>query len=137
MPKPHAFILALDFGLKNIGVAVGQKITKTANGLTTLRAKNGHPNWNEVRDLVDEYSPSLLLVGYPLNMDGSESEMSERARIFATRLEQETKTTTALVDERLTTREAKRLGKETKIKGLNKIHEASARLIAESWLDQN
>ena len=138
MLDPSAFILAIDFGLTNIGVAVGQKITNTASELTTLKAKNGHPNWTEVRKLVKTYSPSLLLVGYPLNMDGSESEMSKRVKKFKARLEQETNTSTKLIDERLSTREAKTLSENRSLKNSRlKIHETSACLIAQTWLNEN
>ena len=138
MLDPSAFILAIDFGLTNIGVAVGQKITNTASELTTLKAKNGHPNWTEVRELVKTYSPSVLLVGYPLNMDGSESEMSKRVQKFKARLEQETKTSTKLIDERLSTREAKTLSENRGLRNSRlKIHETSACLIAQTWLNEN
>ena len=133
-----AFILAIDFGLTNIGVAVGQKVTNTASELTTLKAKNGHPNWTEVRELVKAYSPSLLLVGYPLNMDGSESEMSKRVQKFAAKLERETNTSAKLIDERLSTKEAKTLAENRGLKNNRiKIHERSACLIAQTWLDDN
>ena len=138
MLNPSAFILAIDFGLTNIGVAVGQKITNTASELTTLKAKNGNPNWTEVRELVQTYSPSLLLVGYPLNMDGSESEMSKRVQKFKARLEQETNTSTKLIDERLSTKEAKTLSENRSLKNSRlKIHETSACLIAQTWLNEN
>ena len=133
-----AFILAIDFGLTNIGVAVGQKVTNTASELTTLKAKNGHPNWTEVRELVKAYSPSLLLVGYPLNMDGSESEMSKRVQKFAAKLERETNTSAKLIDERLSTKEAKSLAENRGLKNNRiKIHERSACLIAQTWLNDN
>ena len=138
MLDPSAFILAIDFGLTSIGIAVGQKITNTASELTTLKAKNGHPNWTEVRELVETYSPSLLLVGYPLNIDGSESEMSKRVRKFMAKLEQVTNTSTRLVDERLSSKEAKTLAENRGLKNnRKKIHETSACLIAQTWLNEN
>ena len=138
MPNKSAFVLAIDFGLTNIGVAVGQKITNTASELTTLKAKNGNPNWTEVRGLVEKYSPMLLLVGYPLNIDGTESVMSKRVQKFKARLEQETSTSTKLIDERLSTREAKTLSENRSLKNSRlKIHETSARLIAQTWLNEN
>ena len=82
MPNSTGFIIAVDFGLTYIGLAVGQTVTNSATGITTLRAKNGQPNWKELLDLITEFSPSLLLVGFPLNMDGTESEMSKKAEIF-------------------------------------------------------
>ena len=138
MPNKSAFILAIDFGLTNMGVAVGQKITNTASELTTLKAKNGNPNWTEVRGLVEKYSPMLLLVGYPLNIDGTESVMSKRVQKFANRLERETNISTVLIDERLSTREAKVLSKKNNFKKRRlKIHEKSACLIAQTWLSEN
>jgi len=138
MLNPSAFILAIDFGLSNIGVAVGQKVTNTASELTTLKAKNGHPNWTEVQELVKTYSPSLLLVGYPLNMDGSESEMSKRVQKFTKKLEQETNTPTKLIDERLSSREAKTLSENRGLKPNRiNIHETSACLIAQTWLNED
>ena len=79
-------VLAFDFGLKHLGVAVGQTVTRTASPLTTLRARQGIPDWQELTRLVDEWSPQLLVVGLPLNMDGTESEMAGRARAFAAKL---------------------------------------------------
>ncbi len=77
--------------------------------------------------LVREWRPVRLLVGLPLNMDDSESEMSARAREFAAEIERRTRVTTELVDERLTTREATAAGGG---------HALAAVLIAETWLNQ-
>ena len=65
-------ILAFDFGLKHIGVAIGQEITNTAQTFFSLEAKDGEPNWNQLDPLVKEWNPKLLIVGNPLNMDGSD-----------------------------------------------------------------
>lgn len=125
---PVGCVLAFDYGLKHIGVAVGQTVTATATPLTTLRASNGKPDWTSVDSLVGEWAPIRLLVGLPLNMDDSESEMSEAARRFASRLSERTGLETLMVDERLTsfaTRDA------------DQTHAAAAALIAESWLQEN
>ena len=77
-------MLGVDFGLKNIGIAVGQTVTGHGNGLTTLKAKNGNPvDWLELKTLIDDYQPIAIVVGLPLNMDGSDSDMAQRARKFA------------------------------------------------------
>ena len=120
------YVLAFDFGLRHIGVAAGQTVTATASPVTTLRARNGNPGWDEVALLVDHWKPHRLLVGLPLNMDDTESEMSERARGFAAILERRTSIPTELVDERLTTREATHAGGG---------HALAAVLIAETWLN--
>ena len=76
-------LMAFDFGLKQIGVAYGQTVTKQAKGLTIIKAQDGTPNWITITGLIDKWQPNILLVGLPLNMDSSESELSGRARKFA------------------------------------------------------
>ncbi|MDC0213311.1 Holliday junction resolvase RuvX [Gammaproteobacteria bacterium] len=139
MPNPTGFIIAVDFGLTYIGLAVGQTVTNSATGIATLRAKSGKPNWKELADIVAEFSPSLLLVGLPLNMDGTESEMSKKAEIFARKLEQKTKTPTSLVDERLSSKEAIEIANRGRKKAHHdgSVHEISACLIAQTWLNEN
>lgn len=122
----EGYVLAFDFGLRHIGVAAGQTVTGTAGPLTTLRARAGVPDWSEVAALMTTWRPLRLLVGLPLNMDDTESDMSGQARAFARRLEQRTGITTVLVDERLTTREATAQGGD---------HALAATLIAETWLN--
>jgi putative Holliday junction resolvase len=121
------YVLAFDFGLRHIGVAVGQTVTGTASPLTTLAARSGTPDWDTVVALVKEWRPHVLLVGLPLNMDDTESEMSGRARGFAERLAAKSGIAVHLVDERLTSHAVKDAGPEG-------AHAAAAALIAESWL---
>ncbi len=123
-------ILAFDFGLKHIGVAVGQTVTRTASPLTTLAAKNGKPDWREIQDLVSQWRADQLVVGLPLNMDDSESEMSERARGFAGMLESKTGVEVHLVDERLTSFAASQISDDDN-------HALAASLIAETYLNQS
>jgi putative Holliday junction resolvase len=101
-------ILAFDFGLRQIGVAVGNSVTGTSQALTTLAARDGTPDWAAVTGLVTEWQPGLLVVGLPLNMDDSESEMSALARRFGRRLEGRYQLPVTWVDERLSSFEAKR-----------------------------
>ncbi len=132
-------VLAFDFGRKHIGVAAGQTITRTATALTTLAAKDGRPDWHSVRDLVSQWQPVRLVVGLPLNMDDTESEMSQQARVFARRLEEETGVAVAMADERLTSRAASgtQEGKTHRRSGnaRHQSHAAAAALIAETWLN--
>jgi putative Holliday junction resolvase len=65
-------ILGFDFGMKNIGIAVGQELTGTANPLTAIKARDGIPDWEQIASLLQEWQPDLLVVGLPLNMDGTE-----------------------------------------------------------------
>ena len=124
-----ATVLAFDFGLRNIGVATGQAFTRTASEVTTLRARDGVPDWAAIDALIREWQPDVLLVGLPLNMDASMSEMAKRASRFARQLRARYSTVVELVDERLTSFEARGLSND-----LDAQHAIAARLIAESFL---
>lgn len=129
-------LLAFDYGVKSIGVAAGTAITATGTELPPLKARDGIPDWQQVEKLLNEWQPQLVLVGLPLNMDGSESELSTRARKFGNRLHGRFNIQVEMVDERLTTREAKMEAKERGHKGNyadSPVDSIAARLILESW----
>lgn len=133
-------LLAFDYGTKNIGVATGQTITSSANSLPPLKAKDGVPDWLQVEKLIQEWKPDLVLVGLPLNMDDSESELSARARKFANRIHGRFGAKVEMVDERLTSFEAK--GEVMSRGGSrdykhNPVDSIAARLILEAWLERN
>ena len=100
-------ILGFDFGKKYIGVAVGQEITGNASPLGSIKANDGIPNWDSLGQYLSEWQPDLIVVGLPLNMDGSEQPISQRAKTFANRLNGRFKRPVELWDERLTTVDAK------------------------------
>lgn len=137
-----SLVMSFDFGLSYIGVAVGQSITKTASGIATLKCRgegnhrtpNGRPRWHQIEALLQTHAPEKLVVGLPLNMDGSDSEMAERAKTFADQLAQKSQLSVALHDERLTSHEAK-LGLERAREAgqASTDHELAACLILESW----
>jgi putative holliday junction resolvase len=134
--KPSA-VLLFDYGLKNIGVAYGQNITQTARELIPLKARDGIPQWDAIGALLSEWQPTLLLVGLPLNMDDSESELSTRARKFGNRLHGRFGLPVQMVDERLSTREAKWEARARGHKGnyaQSPIDSIAARIILEAWL---
>jgi putative Holliday junction resolvase len=132
-------LLAFDYGTKNIGVATGQTITSSANSLTPLKAKDGIPDWAQIEKLIQEWKPDLVLVGLPLNMDDSESELSARARKFANRLHGRFGVKIEMIDERLTSFEAKgevmSRGGSRDYKN-NPVDSIAARLILESWFER-
>ncbi|WP_049631434.1 Holliday junction resolvase RuvX [Cellvibrio sp. pealriver] len=133
-------LLAFDYGTKNIGVASGQTITHSANSLAPLKAKDGIPDWTQIEKLLAEWKPDLVLVGLPLNMDESESELSARARKFANRIHGRFGVKVEMVDERLTSFEAK--GEVMSRGGSrdykhNPVDSIAARLILEGWLERN
>ena len=78
--------LGFDFGTKSIGVAVGQRITGTARPLPALKAQDGKPDWNIIEKLLKEWQPEAVIVGLPLNMDGTEQPLTARARNFANKI---------------------------------------------------
>ena len=130
-------LLAFDFGTSQIGVAVGQTLTNTANPLTVLKARDGIPNWQQIEQLLSEWQPDQLLVGLPLNMDGSESEFCQRARKFARRLHGRFGIPVGMMDERLTTFAAKEQqqsqGKRPTSYRQQPVDDLAAVIILESW----
>lgn len=133
-------LLGFDFGMKRIGVAVGQTVTKTARPLTTLKATDGTPDWHALGKLIDIWQPDALVVGIPLNMDGTEQPISESARLFATELQKRFKLPIHGMDERLSTKDAKeRLFAEGGFKALQngQVDSVAAQLILQNWLTNN
>ncbi len=133
-------VLGFDFGTHSIGVAVGQTVTGTASPLAALKAKDGQPNWEIVEKLMKEWQPEFLVVGLPLNMDGTEQPLTDLARKFANRLHGRFGIQVILQDERLTTVAAKetlfgRGGYKQLQKG--KVDSAAAQLILEDYFNQH
>lgn len=132
-------MMAFDFGTLSIGVAIGQEVTRTARPLTAFKAKNGVPDWQLVEKLLREWQPNLVIVGLPLNMDGSEQPLTQQARTFANRLHGRFGYQVVLHDERLTTVEARAgLFEHGGYRALNKgrIDAGSAVIILESWFER-
>jgi putative pre-16S rRNA nuclease len=139
MSKPFT-VLAFDFGTSSIGTAYGQSLTGSARELEPLRARDGQPDWNQVQRLIDEWQPRLLLVGLPLNMDGSESEIGARARKFGQRLHGRLGLPVEYADERLSTHAAKEEARGRGHRGhyaSDPVDSIAARIFLEDWLRQN
>ncbi|WP_458525194.1 Holliday junction resolvase RuvX [Onishia taeanensis] len=129
-------ILAFDFGTRRIGVAVGNEMLRSATALEPLPARDGIPDWAQVTRLIEEWRPDLFVVGLPINMDDSESEMSTRARKFGNRLYGRYGKPCEMVDERGSTREAKTLAREAGHRGNyreDSVDGLAAALILEGW----
>jgi putative Holliday junction resolvase len=140
MKKPHRTVMAFDFGLRQIGVAMGNSLLGTTQPLPILRAKDGLPEWRALEDLVDKWGPDLLVVGDPMNMDGSDSELSAQASKFARRLHGRLGLEVAMVDERLSSFEAKYNSREQGHRGDFKrkpVDSLAAELILRTWLAEN
>ena len=131
--------LGFDFGTKSIGVAVGQRITGTARPLPALKAQDGKPDWNVIEKLLKEWQPEAVIVGLPLNMDGTEQPLTARARNFANKIHGRFGVQIPLHDERLSTVEARAgLFEQGGFRALNKgsVDSASAVIILESYFEQ-
>lgn len=99
-------VLAIDYGRKRFGLAISDALGLTARPLLTLERKNRHEDMRRLRALVREHQIGRIVVGRPLHLDGSESEMAAEAARFARRLEKELGLPVELADERLTSWEA-------------------------------
>jgi len=128
--------IAFDFGMKRIGVAIGQMLTKTARPLDVIHAKNGIPNWTIVTQLIKKWAPNGLIVGIPLNMDGSQQPLSQSAYQFANELKERFSIPVHSVDERLTTKAAReKLFTQGGYKALQngQVDSVAAQLILQNW----
>jgi putative holliday junction resolvase len=138
-PVGQRTIIGFDFGKKYIGVAVGQEITGSASPLGSIKAVDGIPHWDNLAAFLKEWQPDFIVVGLPLNMDGSEQQLTLDAKKFGKRISGRYGLTVAYQDERLTTADAKeQLFARGGFKNLKKdnIDAESARLIIESYFEQ-
>lgn len=135
----NEILLGFDFGLKRIGIAVGQTITKTARPLVTIKAEQGVPQWEVLNKIIQTWQPTALIVGIPLNMDGSDQAITHAAKQFSDELHQRYHLPVYGIDERLSTKDAReRIFKEGGYKALQKesIDSIAAQLILQNWLTQ-
>lgn len=102
-------ILGFDFGKQHIGIAIGNRLTGQAQALGSLKARDGIPDWQQIQRLLAEWQPDALVVGLPLNMDGSEQPMTQAARKFGQRLHGRFQLPVFWLDERLTSAEAREI----------------------------
>ena len=138
MDSRDELVMGFDFGQSKIGVAIGQRLTSSANPLGIVPAKDGKPDWQILDKLINEWQPGLFIVGLPLNMDDSMSEMGRAAQKFSRRLEGRYHIATAMMDERLSTFEARQQTDNVSAAGSGKhtqeLDDIAAQLILESWL---
>ena len=129
-------LLAFDFGTKRIGVAIGQTITQSARPLDTVQAKDGEPNWSAIEKVIKKWLPDALVVGIPLNMDGTEQAITHVAREFAEALREHFAIPVHEIDERLTTKAAREMlfesGGYKALQG-GQVDQVAAQLILQNW----
>jgi len=138
MPDGRRKALAFDFGLRRIGVAFGQEYAGTASPVTMIPARDGIPDWTVLERLFNEWQPDIIVVGLPLNMDDSESDMCARARKFGKRLHGRFHCPVVMMDERLSSFEAKdqtlARGGSSNF-GKHGVDDRAAVIILESWFN--
>jgi putative Holliday junction resolvase len=141
MPDTPETVLAFDFGLRRIGVAVGQQVTRSASPLGVLHSGDRGPDWSLIEALVREWQPARLIVGMPARADGTPSDIDDVIRSFIRDLGR-FELPVEEIDERYTSVEAKARLKERRAAGLRRgkirkemIDAGAATLIAERWLN--
>ncbi len=133
----HTTVIGFDFGMKYIGVAVGQTVTCTATPLASIEAKNGIPKWEKITSLIEHWHPDLFMVGMPFALDGSKQSITYAVQKFIGSLSQRYIIPVQAVDERFTTQEARQcLFEKGGFRALNKsnIDGFSAKIIIECGL---
>ncbi|MBL3823409.1 MULTISPECIES: Holliday junction resolvase RuvX [Marinobacter] len=140
MPEPASRrVMAFDFGTRRIGVAVGQELLGTGQPVALIPARDGIPDWQQIESLLEEWRPDLVVVGLPLNMDDTENDMCARARKFGKRLHGRYHVPVEMVDERLTSFEAKgevMAAGGSRDFGRHGVDDRAAVLILETWFGQ-
>ena len=101
--------MGFDFGTKRIGIAAGQDLTGTAQGIATVGNSGKNGPWNEIEELIHQWQPDMLVVGLPLDNEGAETNLSTAAREFGTELASRFARPVYYIDETLTSRVAERL----------------------------
>jgi putative Holliday junction resolvase len=141
-PRPK-IILAFDFGLRRIGVACGDTISRSASALQAVPSGAAGPHWETVGSLLRDWQPDMVVVGLPYNVDGSESSMTGAARSFAAELTRRYTLEVDLVDERYSSLEAEARLASARDSGLRRrrvaksdIDAAAACIILERWFSE-
>ena len=125
-------LLCFDYGEKRIGVAVGQTVTSTATALQIIPEVNKKPDWEKIRILVNEWKPDKFIVGHPLTLEGGRQKMTDAAEYFSRQLGHRFKLSVDLINEQLSSYEARR-----ELKSTRGLDPTSARLILETWFREN
>jgi putative Holliday junction resolvase len=137
---PHAkgTVLGFDFGEKRIGVAVGERALGIAHPLTTIALSDNVRRFATIAALLKEWQPSLLVVGLPTHMDGTDHDLTRRCRRFAQQLTGRFGLPVALVDERLTSAVAEDMLREASVatrKHKPLLDQVAAQQILQSYFD--
>ena len=125
-------VMDLDFGTSKVGVAVGNTKTKTSSPIISLKYNSYKHLWSLLEPISTEWEPTLIVVGMPLHMDGEESTLSDLVKAFAKKLETQFDRKVVLVDERLTSREARSM-----TTNLDEIDQLAAKIILDTLINHS
>lgn len=131
-------VLAFDFGESRIGIAVGEHLISSANPLMTIDNESNEVRFAAITELIQEWQPKLLVVGLPLSLEGSETEVTQLCKKFARRLNGRFNLPVMMIDERYSSAEASQLLNETGIKGRAQkamLDQVAAQTILRSYFD--
>ena len=142
-PAPAVtIVLALDFGLRRIGIASGDTLTRSARPRGIIGNGPAGPDWSALQKLIDDLRPTRLAVGQPYNADGSESPLTGTARRFAAELQQRCSLPVDLVDERWSSQDAEERLRTARASGLRgrrvtaaDVDATAAAVILERWFE--
>ena len=135
-----ATIIAFDFGLQRTGIAVGNTLTGSASPECTLQSQNEQPNWQAISDLFNEWKPNQLVVGMPIELDGSENPLKKRIDRFCNQLNGRYNLPVDQENEQFTSIEAagrlKQLRQSGRKKKVSKedVDKIAASIILENWM---
>ena len=136
-------VIAFDFGLKRTGVAVGNTLTGSATPECTLTGKDEQPDWDGISTLIKEWKPSQIVVGLPIELDGSESPLKKRIDRFCNQLNGRYNLSVDQENEQFTSIEAAERLKQLRQRGRKKkvtkdeVDKIAASIILESWMLNN
>jgi putative Holliday junction resolvase len=136
-------VLAFDFGLRRIGVACGDTVSRSASALETVPAGQNGPRWELIASMMRDWQPDMAVVGLPYNVDGSENDMTGAARRFAAELARRFGLEVVMVDERYSSLEAEARLQTARESGLlrrrvakSDVDAAAACVILERWFTE-
>ena len=133
--------IGFDYGSQFIGIAVGSRFSGLAEGLGTVPMHPSGPDWQQIDRYMNEWRPDALVVGLPLNMDGTDTGTTPAARQFGEALQDRYNLPIYMVDERLSTRAARHTletsGKKTRRGDKPKLDKLAAQTILQSYLNDN
>lgn len=135
--------LGFDFGLKRIGVSVGNRSIGTARPLGTVDNRQGTPDWDTIDAWIDDWQPEILVVGLPLTADGDEQAITQHVRGFIKRLRSRSQREVVTCDERYSSIEASDIirgqrasGQRTRRSTHADVDATAAALILERWFSE-